>query len=81
MKPCDHFIGFLSGEQVYLSTLSFEVKRVVQLHPVFKKYGLLNGEPQTKEQVVDGRKGYFSRFKFCPYCGEKLNFKEIFKTL
>ena len=74
---CDCFVGFLSGEKVNKSTIDYEVERIVNIQPTFKKYGLLKGEPQTKSQIVDGRKGYLSRFVYCPYCGEKVNWKQV----
>lgn len=77
ISSCDCFVGFLSGEKVNKSTIDYEVERIVNIQPIFKKYGLLNGEPQTKSQIVDGRKGCLSRFVYCPYCGEKLNWKQI----
>jgi benzoyl-CoA reductase/2-hydroxyglutaryl-CoA dehydratase subunit BcrC/BadD/HgdB len=76
-KNCDCFIGFLSGEEINKSTLKEKVDRIVELQPKFKKIGLLKGEPNTAIQIVDGRKGYLSRFSFCPYCGQKINWKEI----
>ena len=77
ISSCDCFVGFLSGEKVNKSTIDYEVERIVNIQPTFKKYGLLNGEPQTKSQIVDGRKGYLSRFVYCPYCGEKVNWKQV----
>ena len=74
---CDCFIGFLSGEEVRKSTIDFEVERIVNIQPTFKKYGLLKGEPQSKSQIVDGRKGYLSRFVYCHYCGKKINWKQV----
>jgi len=78
-KPtsCDCFVGFLSGEQVNKSTIDEEVEAIVNIQPTFKKYGLLNGEPQSKSQIVDGRKGYLDRFNYCPNCGEKVNWKQV----
>jgi len=78
-KPtsCDCFVGFLSGEQVNKSTIDDEVQSIVNIQPTFKKYGLLNGEPQSKSQIVDGRKGYLDRFNYCPNCGEKVNWKQV----
>jgi hypothetical protein len=77
---CDCFIGFLSGEEVHKSTLEYEVERIEKIQPVFKSYGLLNGEPLNKKQIVDGRKGYLRRFNYCPKCGEKLNWKKILEN-
>jgi hypothetical protein len=74
---CDCFIGFLSGEEVEKSNIKRQVDDVVKLQPEFKKYGILNGEPQTANQIVDGRKGYLRRFSYCPYCGQKIDWKNI----
>ncbi len=77
----DCMIGFLSGEEVYKSTLSFEVQRIANLMPVYEQHGILNGKPLTPKEIVDNRRGYLSRFNFCPDCGEKLKWKEILKDL
>jgi len=74
---CDCFVGFLSTEEVRRSTIEFEVQRIVNIQPTFKRYGLLNGEPQTKSQIVDNKKGYLSRFAYCPYCGQPINWKHL----
>jgi hypothetical protein len=73
----DCMIGFLSGESVYKSTLSYEVNMIAHLMPTYEKYGILKGKALTPKQIVDNRRGYLSRFNFCPHCGEKLNWKEI----
>ena len=77
----DCLIGFLSGEKVYKSTISFEVQRIANMMPTYEKYGLLKGKVLTPKEIVDNRRGYLSRFNFCPHCGEKLNWKEILKDL
>ena len=74
---CDCFIGFLSGEEVRKSKLKRMVNDIVELQPQLKKYGILNGEPNTAKQIVDGRKGYLSRFSYCPYCGNKIDWKTV----
>ena len=79
-KNCNCFIGFISGDEVYKSSLEEEVERIENIQPVFKSYGLLNGEPLNKKQIVDGRKGYLRRFNYCPNCGEKLNWKKILEN-
>jgi hypothetical protein len=76
-NSCDCFIGFLSGEDIRLSDIKRQVEDVVKLQPELKKYGLLKGEPLTAKQLVDGRKGYISRFNFCPYCGNKIDWKTV----
>jgi hypothetical protein len=77
---CDCFIGFVSGEEVHKSTLEYEVERIEEIQPVFKSYGLLNGEPLNKKQIVDNRRGYLRRFNYCPKCGEKLHWKKILEN-
>lgn len=74
---CDCFIGFLSGEEVRISSLKWQLNNIVGMQPVLKKHGLLKGEPQTAKQIVDNRKGYLSRFKHCPYCGEIIDWKSV----
>lgn len=77
---CDCFIGFLSGEMVRKSELKRMVNDIVELQPKLKKYGMLNGKPNTAKQIVDGRKGYLSRFSYCPYCGNKIDWKTIINS-
>jgi len=77
INNCDCLLGFLSGEKVSKSTIDFEVQAIVNIQQKFKKIGLLRGDPQSKRQIVDGRKGYLSRFSYCPFCGEKVNWKQV----
>ena len=77
---CDCFIGFLSGEEVRKSELKRMVNDIVELQPQLKKYGILNGEPNTAKQIVDGRKGYLSRFSYCPYCGNNIDWKTVLSS-
>lgn len=74
---CDCFIGFLSGEEVRKSDIKRQVDDIVGLQPQLKEYGMMKGEPQTAKQILDGRKGYLSRFSYCPYCGDKIKWKLI----
>jgi translation initiation factor 2 beta subunit (eIF-2beta)/eIF-5 len=77
ISSCDCLVGFLSGEKVSKSDIDYEVKRISDIQPKFKEYGLLNGEPLSPKQIVDNRRGYLSRFVYCPYCGEKVNWKQV----
>lgn len=81
IEYCDCLIGFLCGKKINMSTIYYEVLNVVDAQLVLKKHGLLKGEPLIKNQIVDNRKGYLSRFIFCPYCGEKINWKQIISSL
>lgn len=76
-SSCDCLLGFLSGEKVNKSDIDYEVKRISDIQPKFKEYGMLNSEPLSPRQIVDNRRGYLSRFAYCPYCGEKINWKQV----
>ena len=77
ISSCDCLIGFISGEKVSKSTIDYEVKSISNMMPKYKEYNMLKGEPLTPKQIVDNRRGYLSRFAYCPYCGEKLNWKQL----
>ena len=77
ISSCNCFVGFVCGEKVNKSTIEFEVKSISKMQPEYKKYGMLKGEPQTPKQIVDNRRGYLSRFVYCPYCGTKINWKQV----
>ncbi len=76
-KECDCFIGHISGDKIYKSTIDYEVERIIDIQPTFKHYGLLKGDVLTRKQIVDGRRGLLDRFIFCPYCGQKIVWKDI----
>lgn len=42
-NSCDCFIGFISGERVFKSTIHIEASSISQIQPVFKQYGLMKG--------------------------------------
>ena len=85
---CDHTIGYLH-DWVLVS----EVKGILE-NEVFgwNNYNkTMNGLARGNEKLLkedykpshflDGRKGYMNMFKFCPSCGEKINWKEIKKSI
>ena len=74
---CDCLIGFLSGDKINKSTIDFEVQSISKMMPKYKEYNMLKGEPLCPKEITDNRRGYLSRFKFCPYCGEKINWKQV----
>ena len=74
---CDCLVGFLSGEKINKSTIDFEVQSIYKMMPKYKEYNMLKGEPLSLKEITDNRRGYLSRFKFCPYCGEKINWKQV----
>ena len=80
---CDCSIGYLSGEKIKLSTFGWEVKRVSDMQFTMKEQNLLWNKkaPLKPLQLIDNRRGYLSRFIFCPYCGTKINWKMIINKL
>ncbi len=77
MKDCDCFIGFLSGEKINKLNIHHIAEGISDSQSNLKQYGLIKGDVLTPKQIVDNRRGYLSRFAFCPYCGEKIDWKEI----
>ena len=77
VSRCDCLVGFVSGERVKKSTIGYEVKRIADIQSELKEYKMLQKEPLTQKHIVDNRRGYLSRFVYCPYCGEKLNWKQL----
>jgi len=77
MKSCNHLLGSLCNEDVYFDDIFDKVKELIESQKIFAKYSFMNGNPDSPKQIVDGRKGYLSRFNYCPHCGEKIDWKGI----
>lgn len=77
---CDCFLGYLNSDEVYKSNIKTNILELLSLQKQFEDYGIMK-IPETVNGLVDGRKGYLSRFKFCPYCGKEHNWKEIIKEI
>lgn len=85
---CDHMIGYLH-DWVLLS----EAKGILQneahgwnshsktMNSLTRGNEKLLKEDYKASDFLDGRKGYMSMFKFCPYCGDKINWREIKKAI
>ncbi|HUU53242.1 MAG TPA: hypothetical protein VMW44_01210 [Candidatus Bathyarchaeia archaeon] len=80
---CDHTIGFLQ-EFVNQS----KIKKVIENECYsWNRHGKTMAEltGDTKEyksdikpvDFLDRRRGYMTIFNYCPYCGEKINWKDI----
>lgn len=78
-KDCDCYIGDIVDDRVYISTLEYEVERIITAQPIFKKYGMMVGEFKSRMDIIYGNRSCLSKFMFCPYCGVKINWKEITK--
>ena len=77
ISSCDCLVGVISGETVSKSTIDYEVTSIFNMMPQYQEYGMLKGKPLTKKEIVDNRRGYLSRFTYCPYCGKKVNWKQV----
>jgi len=74
---CDCLLGFISGDKIYKSNLDYELEKTVNVQSNFYDMGLLKGKSLKPKDILDNRRGYISRFTFCPHCGEKINWKNI----
>lgn len=80
---CDHCIGLLWHYQdPQLATLQDLKEHIEDIEETNRLYAFL---PWTSARRVYTLKEYadfrrstdLSRFRYCPYCGEKINWKEI----
>lgn len=74
---CDCYIGRLCGEDIHKSTIKEMVDDIARIQPQLKEIGMLKGESLSIKQIVDNRRGYLHRFSYCPYCGQKIEWKKI----
>jgi len=76
-NDCDCLLGFMSDDKIYKSNLNWELERTSNVQLNLYEMGLLKGKPLKAKEILDNRRGYFSRFNVCPYCAEKINWKSI----
>lgn len=76
-RACDCFIGTLPGDFVKKSTLDFQIASKHNFQNQLKSMNMLKGQPLTPKQLADSRRGYLTRFKYGPFCGEKINWKQL----
>lgn len=74
---CNCLLGFISGDKIYKSNLDYELEKTSNIQSNLYELGLLKGKPLKAKEILDNRRGFISRFIFCPYCGEKINWKNI----
>lgn len=79
---CDCYIGKMNNEFLLISTIQYELEKTSRLQKVYKNSNLFKDQKTlTPLELVDNRKGYVSRFVFCPYCGTKVDWKTIVNNL
>ena len=79
---CDHCIGLLwtheGGRLVTLRELKEHIEDVKSLNRQLSLMGASARHVYTLREYADFRSPTdLSRFSYCPYCGEKINWKEI----
>jgi len=82
---CDHTVGYMH-EFIVLSELSEKIKSEAYGWNKHAKTMAALGSKGYKDDYnpidfLDGRRGYMTMFKHCPYCGYKINWKEIKKSI
>lgn len=79
---CDCYIGNMNNTYLFLSTIKEEIGQTAYMQKVYKDSGIFKDQRAfTPLQIIDNRKGYVLRFKFCPYCGTKVDWKRIVDNL
>jgi len=79
---CDCYIGNMNNTYLFLSTIKEEIEQTSYMQKVYKDSGIFKDQRAlTPLQIIDNRKGYVSRFIFCPYCGTKVDWKRIVDNL
>ena len=76
---CDCTIGIIEDERVTKKSVIEAAQSIVDFQNNERNIFLFQNKNPVKStaDVVDGRKGYLSRFNYCLYCGTKINSKEI----
>lgn len=79
---CDHCIGLLwtheGGRLVTLRELKEHIEDVKSLNRQLVLAGASARPVYTLREYADFRRSTdLSRVRYCPYCGEKINWKEI----
>ena len=84
---CNCFIGIVSSynndgyNYIYLNDYKYQLIEITNTSNNINKV-LHDGEITLKPlDFLDKRKGYSRLFNYCPYCGEKINYKLIKENL
>lgn len=80
-KTCDCVIGRMGDDLIQDSGLLCALDETIVHMVALKKHNFIKGEVLTRSQLIDNRRGYFTRFNYCPYCGIEIDWKEVKKRL
>lgn len=85
-NKCNHIIGLFIESQdecslITLTRLKYELEEIKGYNEYLKEHEFTFKKPEYKlKDFADFRKNVcMDRFIYCPYCGEKLNWKEMCK--
>ena len=79
LKSCDCFIGFLQERRIHKSTFELGINNFLDMQLRLQKTNFRRGkELYTVKQIIDNRRGFIIKFTYCPFCGDKLNWKQLF---
>lgn len=74
---CNCFLGFSNQDKIYKNNITYMVKMIANVQSIFHEWRNGSDSKLTPKEILDSKKGYISKFNFCPECGEKINWKEI----
>ena len=90
-KPCLHIVGILEGNQVDEDDLPQKLKNSANVwnrhaDTVNSLYGYVGDKAKKNDykpaDFLDAIRGMMgAKFKFCPYCGEKIGWAKIKRDL
>lgn len=78
---CDCLLGKLSGDETRKSNIKKMVDTIAYMQRIFSGQGILQGLPLTAKQLVDRRRGYLNRNRYCPICGEQIDWDNILEKI
>ena len=77
-KRCDCFIGIFhnDNEELHKNTVYERLSEHSRTTEMLFEHRLIKS-PITIKQYLDKRSGFMTFFNYCPYCGEKIKWKQI----
>jgi hypothetical protein len=82
MSKCDCSIGtYDRGDLLHKSTYLEILRDISKLQRNLYKMGLRISVPLSAQQIADNRRGYITRYNYCPKCGAKHDWKQLVKEI
>lgn len=83
---CNHLLGILNSfnqtdeNNLYLNSYVEKLYQLSETSIELAKHNMARA-PIFPKSYIDKRKGFATLFNYCPYCGEKLNWKKLRQML